>query len=134
MKIKFEPIFIFLIYRRFKKIAWIRSHHLHLKKNFKLLAGKFTCDDTAKHCWVMSTNFLFLKVCWQRPAMFCLYTSSKLFPRWRWWDQIQAIFLNLYFKDWTEWHQKQSIEINFFTRSWFDFDILICIKYGIILL
>ena len=26
----------------------------------------------------MSTNFLFLKVCWQRPAMFCFYTSSKL--------------------------------------------------------
>ena len=27
---------------------------------------------------VMSTNFLFSKVCWQRPAMFCLCTSIKL--------------------------------------------------------
>ena len=27
----------------------------------------------------MSTNFLFSKVCWHCPAMFCLYTSSKLF-------------------------------------------------------
>ena len=26
----------------------------------------------------MSTNFLFSKVCWQRLAMFCLYTSSQL--------------------------------------------------------
>ena len=26
----------------------------------------------------MSTTFLFSKVCWQCPAMFCLYTSSKL--------------------------------------------------------
>ena len=27
---------------------------------------------------MISTNFLFLKVCWQRPAMLCLYTLSKL--------------------------------------------------------
>ena len=27
----------------------------------------------------MSTNFLFSKVCWQCPAMCCLYTSSKIF-------------------------------------------------------
>ena len=37
-----------------------------------------TILNTAKHCWVMSTNFLFSKVYWQRPAMFCLSTSSKL--------------------------------------------------------
>ena len=61
---------------RFKKIAWIWSHHLQWK--FKLLAGEFTWGNKAKHCWVMSTNFLFSKLCWQRPAMFCLYTSSKL--------------------------------------------------------
>ena len=62
----------------FKKIAWIWSHHLHLQWKFNLLAGKFTWGNKAKHCWVMSTNFLFPKVCWQCPAMFCLYTSSKL--------------------------------------------------------
>ena len=61
--------------------------------------------NKAKHCWVMSTNFLFSTVCWHFPAMFCLYTSSKFFHthnlnfhwRWRWWDQIQAIFLNLFY-------------------------------------
>ena len=62
----------------FKKIAWIWSHHLQWK--FKLLAGKFTWGNKAKHCWVMSTNLLFSKVCWQHPAVFCLYTSSKFFP------------------------------------------------------
>ena len=60
-------------YKRFKKL---RSLHLHWK--FKLFAGKFTWGDKAKHCLVMSTDFLFLKVCWQRPSMFCLYKSSKL--------------------------------------------------------
>ena len=60
-----------------KEIAWIWSHHLHVKCKFKLLAGKFTLGNNAKHCRVMSTNFLFSKVCWQRPAMFFLYTSSK---------------------------------------------------------
>ena len=30
----------------------------------------------AKHCWVLSTNFLFSKVCWQCLAMFCLYSSN----------------------------------------------------------
>ena len=40
--------------------------------------GKFAWGVKAKHCWVMSPNFLFSKVCWQCPAMFCLYTSSKL--------------------------------------------------------
>ena len=64
---------------KFKKIAWIRSHHLHLQWKFKLLAGKFTWGYKAKHCWVMSTNFLF-----SSPTIFCLYTSSKI--PWRWWD------------------------------------------------
>ena len=41
----------------FKKIAWNRSYHLQWK--FNLLVGKFTWGNKAKHCWVMSTNFLF---------------------------------------------------------------------------
>ena len=65
-------------YKRFKKIAWIWSHHLHLYWKFKLLARMFTWGNKAKYCWVISTNFLFTKVFWQLPAMFCLYTSSKL--------------------------------------------------------
>ena len=50
-------------------------------------------------------NKLFVfKSLWQHPAMFCLYTfpahSLNFHWRWRWWDRIQAIFLNLfYFKD-----------------------------------
>ena len=56
----------------FEKIAWIESHHLHLQWKFKLLAGKFTWGNIAEYCWVMSTNILLSKVCWQCPAMFCL--------------------------------------------------------------
>ena len=66
-------------YKRFKKMAWIQSRHLHLQWKFKLWAEKFAWGNKAKHCWVMSTNFLFSKVCSQCPAMFWLYTSSKLF-------------------------------------------------------
>ena len=61
---------------RFEKIAWIWSHHLHLQWKFKLLAGKFTWCNQAKHCWIISTNFLFSKVCWQHPAMFWLYLKQ----------------------------------------------------------
>ena len=39
----------------------------------QILGGKVYLSNKAKHCWVMSTNFLFSK----GPAMFCLYTSSK---------------------------------------------------------
>ena len=41
------------------------------------IMGRKVCLKT-KYCWVLSTNFLLLKVCWQGPAMFCLYTSNKL--------------------------------------------------------
>ena len=64
--------------KRFKKIAWIQSHYRHLQFKFKLLTGKFTYGNKAKHCKVMSTNFLFSKVCLQSPAMLCLYTSTIL--------------------------------------------------------
>ena len=39
-------------------------------------------SNKAKHYWVMSTDLLFSKVFWQCPAMFCLYTSSKLSRQW----------------------------------------------------
>ena len=68
-----------LKYKRFKKIAWIQFPHLHLQWKFKSLAGKFTWGNKAKYCWVMSINVLFSKVCWQCSAMFCFYTTSKLF-------------------------------------------------------
>ena len=69
---------IFIKKKRFKKIAWIWSYHLHLQWKLKLLARNFTWGNKVKHCWVMSTNFLFSKVCGQCPAMFCHNTSSKL--------------------------------------------------------
>ena len=87
-----------LKYKGFKKIACIRSHHLHLQWKFKLLVGKFTWGNKANHCWVMSTNVLFSKVCWQCPAMFCHFTPQANFPahnlnfHWRWWNQIQTTF------------------------------------------
>ena len=34
------------------------TNHLHLLRKFKLWAGKFDLGVNAKHCWVMSTNFL----------------------------------------------------------------------------
>ena len=50
----------------------------HLQGKFQLLTEKLTWGNKAKHCWVMSTNLLFSKVCWKCPAMFCLYTSNKI--------------------------------------------------------
>ena len=66
------------------KVEKIKGHslnlipyHLHLQWKFKLLSGKYAWGNKAKHWWVMSTNFSFSNVCWQQPAMFCLYTTSK---------------------------------------------------------
>ena len=39
---------------------------------------KSTWGNKGKHCWGMSTNFLFSKVCWQHSAMSCLYSTCKL--------------------------------------------------------
>ena len=63
----------------FNKVEMISLYYLHLQWKFKLWVGKFTWGNKARHCWVMTTNFLFSKVFWQCPAMFCLYTSRKLF-------------------------------------------------------
>ena len=57
---------------KIQKIAWIQSHHLHLRWKFKLwVAGKFA--------W--GVNF---------PA-------NHLNFHWRWLDQIQAIFLDPFY-------------------------------------
>ena len=79
----------------------IQSHHFHLQWKFKLWVGKFAWDVKAQHCWALSTNYLYSKVCWQHPAMFCLYTfpahNLNFHWRWRWRDRIQAIFINLFY-------------------------------------
>ena len=45
-------------------------------------------------------KILYSKVCWQHPAMICLYTfpahNLNFHWRWKWWDRIQASFF-IYF-------------------------------------
>ena len=59
---------------------------------------------------MFSTRFWKQKVCWHHPAMFCHITSSKFSRqqfefslKWRWWDRIQAIFLNLFYFNFFLW-------------------------------
>ena len=70
-----------------------------LQWKFKFWVGKFTSGNKAKHCWALSANFMYSKVCWQHPAMLCIYNfpSHNLNFHWKWWDQIQVIFLNLFY-------------------------------------
>ena len=77
-------------------MVWIQSYHLHLQWKFKSWAGKFASGVIAKHCWALSTSLLYSKVCWQHPAMVCLYTfpvhNLNFHWRWRWWDRILIFF------------------------------------------
>ena len=50
----------------------------------------------------MTINFWKQKVCWHHPACFTLlpqvnFPANNFHWRWRWWDRIQAIFLNLFY-------------------------------------
>jgi len=54
----------------------LQSHYLHFQWKFKLLAGKFTWGNKAKHCWVISTNFLLSRVCWQCQQCFAFRGHS----------------------------------------------------------
>ena len=83
--------------------------------------------------------YLYSKVCWQHPAMFCLHTFpahiSNFLLRWRWWDRIQAIFLHLvlpshlsahnsnYLLRWRWWDRIQAIFLKFFYFTWNTNDI-----------
>ena len=75
--------------------------------------GKTLLDDVNK--------LFVLKVCWHRPAMFCLITSNKTFPRKIWIfaegegdgieSRLSAIFLNLfYFSNCPKQERKLSVE------------------------
>ena len=98
----FNPCFNILLMAWVKvKTFYFRTANLpQIKWKFKLWAGKFAWGIKTKHCWALSTNFLYSKFCWQQPAVFCLYTfpahNLNFQWRWRWWDRIQAIFLNLF--------------------------------------
>ena len=87
-----------------EKIAWIQFHHLHLQWKFKLWEGKFAWGVKAKHCWALSTNFWKQKFVDITQQCFALspqvnFPGDNLNFHWRqrWWDQIQAIFLNLFY-------------------------------------
>ena len=94
----------YIKWKRFKKIAWIPSNHLHLQWKFKLWAGKFAWGVKAKHCWVLSTNFWEKKFVDNSQQCFAFICQAN-FPahnlnyhrRWRWLNGIQAIFLNLFY-------------------------------------
>ena len=53
-------------------------------ENSNYLEGKFAWGVKAKNCWALSTNFLYLKVCWQHPAMICLYTFPAHHSNFHW--------------------------------------------------
>jgi hypothetical protein len=62
-----------------KSPNWFRSHHLHLQWKLKLFAGKFTWGNKKKHCWLISTNLFFSKVCWQIGLSKITYSFQILF-------------------------------------------------------
>ena len=58
---------------------------------------------------MLLTNFWKQKVCWHHPVLECFALLPQVnFPAnnlnfhwtWRWWDRIQAIFLNLFYFTW----------------------------------
>ena len=73
-----------------KKIAWIRSHHLHLQWKFKLLAGKFIWGPE-----ILKQNIAgWYTICFQKfvdnARQFFAFTPQAKFPAlnlnfyWRW--------------------------------------------------
>ena len=61
-------------------MAWILSNHLNLQWKFKLMAGKFTWGNKAKHWWMMSTIYLFflnLDLKQTFPPIIWIFTESE---------------------------------------------------------
>ena len=50
----------------------------------QIRGGKVCLRRKGKTLLGIETNFLYSKVCWQRPAMFCLYTLKQTFPPLIW--------------------------------------------------
>ena len=82
----------------FLKVVWIWS--LHLQWKFKLWAGKFAWGVKAKHCWALSTNFWKMHPAFPQWQVNFPATNLNIHWSWRWWDKIQAIFLNLFYFTW----------------------------------
>ena len=89
-QVSYYVISLFIKYKRFWKVAWIQSLHLHWK--FKLLVGKFDLktkslltSHTTQQCFALLHEVNF-------PV------NNLNFPwRGRLWDRIQAIFFNLFY-------------------------------------
>ena len=72
----------------------------------QIMGGKVCLMCKGKTLLGIVNNLSKQKVCWHRPSKFCLIIVSIVnFPvnnlnfhwRLRWWDQIQAIFLNIFY-------------------------------------
>ena len=77
---------------------------LHLQWKFKLWMGKFAWGVKAKHCWALSNPFdikKFVDITQQcftlLPQVNSPINNLNFHWRWRWLDQIQAIFLNFFY-------------------------------------
>ena len=101
---------MFLIYCKVEKIkvAWIQSHHLHLQWKFKLWAGHLAWGVKAKHCRAFEKKFVDItQQCFALLPQVNFSANNLHFHwRWRWWDQIQAIFLNIFYFTWWAWIRK----------------------------
>ena len=70
------------------------SPQLRLQWKFKLLAEKFTWGNKAKHCWVISTNFLFSKVADKTQQCFAFTPQANFPPRFEFSLFVKAMGLN----------------------------------------
>ena len=81
------PVRTILVFQFFLKVAWIRSHHLHLQQKFKLWAGKFAEHVKAKHCWdkLLKTK-KFVDITQQCFALLpkVNFSANNLNFHWRW--------------------------------------------------
>ena len=105
-------------------VALIWFHQLHLQWKFKSWTEKFASGVKAKRCWVLSTNFenkKFVHITQQGFAVLpqVNFPANSLNFQWRWCDQIQAIFLNLfYFKLFTIVDSQVTYTINGLAKTY----------------
>ena len=72
----------------------------------QIMGGKVCLRGKGKLLPGIVNKLLYSNVCWQHPAIFCLYTcpahtcpahTLNFHRRWRWWDRIHAIFLYIFY-------------------------------------
>ena len=94
-----------LKYKRFKKIACIWSDHLHHQLKFKFMGGKVCLKCKGKTLLGIVNKLLRTKSLLKSPQVNFPANNLNFHWRKRWWDRIQAIFLNLFYftKNFTWW-------------------------------